>query len=649
MKDLIRITSVVPRLKIADPEYNASQIISYAAKAEAEGSNIMLFPELALTGYTCADLFFQSTLLSAVHNSISKIVAATKNNDSIIVFGAPLILRGQLYNTAVVTYGGLVHGLVPKTFLPNYNEFYEKRWFSSSKDLLFDSIEPSELGLTGDKLIPVGRDLVFSLDDGKTFAIEICEDLWTPLPPSSFLALNGAQIILNLSASNDIMNKRIYRRNLVLDQSSKCLSAYVYTSAGSDESTTDLVFSGHSVFALDGVLIKESDSNIINDYMLSADLDLGKIMIDRVKVTNFKDSTTLYGKLQPARYINIPKAEAKCDGKLLNVPKSPFIPEDIVERENYCRGIFNMQVTALKKRLSITGAKPVVGVSGGLDSTLALLVALMAVKELGKPASDVYGITMPCFGTSDRTHYNSSKLMSVLGISSAEINIKEACLLHFKDIGHDPDTCDLTFENAQARERTQILMDYAGKVGGLVVGTGDLSELALGWCTYNADHMSMYGVNSGVPKTMIRWIIASVMNDEIFKSASDVLTDIIDTPISPELLPPDKSGDISQVTEDIVGPYELHDFFLYYVIRYGFEPEKIYELSKIAFGDIYDNKTLLKWLKNFYKRFFTQQYKRNCQPDGVKAGPIGLSPRGDWRMPSDASASAWLIAVDKLK
>ena len=646
MKDVIRISSAVPRLKLADVDFNCTQIIDCTKKADAENGAVVLFPELALTGYTCGDLFFQDSLINAVAGGIDRIVNETASIGNVAVFGAPLKIRGQLYNVAIVTSGGRVHGIVPKTFLPNYNEFSEKRWFSSSKDLNCDSISSCELGLAGDYVIPVGRDIIFEFGRGITFGIEICEDLWTPLPPSSFLALSGAQIILNLSASNETVNKRSYRRALVLDQSLKCCSAYVYTSSGYYESTTDLVFSGHTVFALDGTLIAENKDKLSSDYILSADLDLGRINADRIRTTVFKDSTTLYGRYQLSRYVNISGINAESDGELIHVSPSPFL--DCDNKDEYCRDIFDMQVTALMRRLELTNTVPIVGVSGGLDSTLALLVSLEAVKRMGKKPADVHGITLPCFGTSGRTYNNAVKLMKTLGVSIREINIKDAVLAHFKDIGHDPDTLDLTYENAQARERTQVLMDYAGRVAGLVVGTGDLSELALGWCTYNADHMSMYSVNAGIPKTLISAVIGSLVSHGAFASAGDVLADILSTPISPELLPPDKSGAISQETENIVGPYELHDFYLYYIIRYGFEPEKIYELAKRAFKGVYDNKTLLKWLKNFYRRFFTQQFKRSCQPDGVKVTCISFSPRGDWRMPSDASAKLWLDAAEAL-
>ncbi len=648
IKDVIRISSAVPSLKLADVGYNCEQIKSYIQKAELEKSAIVLFPELALTGYTCGDLFFQDRMISAVEKAIGDIAVTTRDCKLAAVVGAPLKLRGQLYNTAVVISHGRVCAIVPKTFLPNYNEFYEKRWFSSSKDMSFDTISARELSLDGDYSIDVGRDIILEFANGYSFGIEICEDLWTPVPPSSFLALNGAQIILNLSASSETAMKRAYRRSLVLDQSSKCFSAYVYTSSGVDESTTDAVFSGHSIFALDGRLIKENKNSLESDYMISADIDLGIINSERIRVTNFKDATSLYGKYRPSRYVMLDTEAADSDGKYLSVQRSPFIPVDDAQKNDYCKAVFEMQVAGLKRRLELTGARPVVGVSGGLDSTLALLVSLEAVGRMGKSADYVCGITMPCFGTSDRTHNNSLMLMQSLGVSALEIPIGKAVISHFEDIGHAPDALDLTYENAQARERTQVLMDYAGKIGGLVVGTGDMSELALGWCTYNADHMSMYSVNAGVPKTLVGRIIESVMDTERFSQSSSVLKDVIATPISPELLPPDKKGKIAQVTEDIVGPYELHDFYLYYVIRFGFDPDKIYALAKLAFSGVYDNKTILKWLKNFYARFFTQQYKRNCQPDGVKVECISLSPRSDWRMPSDASARLWLDAVDAI-
>ena len=648
MKDVVRISSAVPKLKLADVKFNCEQIIAQAKRAYEEKSSIVLFPELALTGYTCGDLFFQDSLLYAVKDAISYIAKSLSDYDITLVFGAPLMLRGGLYNCAVTVCKGKIYGISVKTFMPNYNEFSEKRWFSSSKDLTFDNVNASELGLDSDYSFPIGRDLVFEYKNSVSFGVEICEDLWTPVPPSSFLALGGAQIILNPSASNETVYKREYRRKLVCDQASKCFAAYAYTSSGTDESTTDLVFSGHSVFSLNGEILAENEKILDNDYILSVDIDLGKIKSERVRTTVFKDSVSLYGKHQTVRYVSIDADVKESDAKLLHVSASPFIPESKDERAGYLGAIFDMQTEALKRRLELTGALPVVGVSGGLDSTLALLVAVNAVKRIGKSASAVHGITMPCFGTSGRTYNNSVELMKKLGVTYREISIKDAVLSHFKDMGHDPEVLDLTYENAQARERTQVLMDYAGKVGGLVVGTGDLSELALGWCTYNADHMSMYGVNAGVPKTVVRGVIEWLIESHGFEGVNSLLADVLDTPISPELLPPDKSGDISQVTQDLVGPYELHDFYIYYVIRYGFEPKKIFDLANVAFGDKYDRETLKKWLKSFYKRFFTQQFKRSCQPDGVKVERISLSPRGDFRMPSDASARLWLDEVEKL-
>ncbi len=646
MYDFLRAASIVPRLSVGDVEFNTAEIIKKAHEADKKGCDIMLFPELSLTGYTCGDLFFQSRLLSAVSDAIKKLLA--ENITGIMVVGAPISVRGQLYNTAVVMHNGKIIGIVPKTFLPNYNEFYEKRWFSSASDLSVDKICSEELGIGGDYDIPIGRDIIFGINAQTSFGVEICEDLWTPIPPGSFLAVNGAEIILNLSASNETISKRKYRRELISQQSARCVCGYVYASSGAGESTTDLVFSGHALIAESGKIIAENEKTVDGDYMLIQDIDFGKVKADRMKFKSFKDSAALYGSSQPCRHVGI-KAELRGDGTQYHIKKLPFVPSAKQSRQERCMDIFRMQTAGLKKRLEITGAKPVIGVSGGLDSTLALLVATAAIRALNRPVTDVYGITMPAFGTTERTFSNSLELMRTLGITSEEINIKEACIKHFEDIGHDGITPDLTYENVQARERTQVLMDYAGKIGGLVVGTGDLSELALGWCTYNADHMSMYGVNAGIPKTLVRWLIDSIAECGIFPGSTEVLRDIVDTPISPELLPPDEDGRISQQTEDIVGPYALHDFFLYNMIRYGFEPQKIFYMAKIAFSDDFSPEVILKWLKTFYRRFFSQQFKRSCLPDGVKIGSICLSPRGDWRMPSDASAKIWLDALEDIK
>ena len=646
MYDFCRVASVVPKILPGDTEFNTAEILKGIKKAEEKRADIVVLPELSITGYSCADLFFQKALYEGVKEGIKRIIK--EKSKAIIAIGAPVMIKGELYNAAVIIYNGKIRGIVPKTFLPNYNEFYEKRWFASSFDLDVDKINARELGLAEDYEICVSKNIIFNVNNETSFGVEICEDLWAPVAPSGFLSINGAEMILNLSASNEIAGKREERRELILQQSARCISGYIYTSSGEGESTTDMVFSGATIIAENGRLIYENKKKIDGDYVAVSDIDLGKIKADRLKIKGFKDSRTLFGKFEPAIYVNIDK-ELEGDGSLYEVKKLPFVPDKKEERLKRCMSIFSMQAEGLKKRLLVTGAKPVIGVSGGLDSTLALLVSVEAAKRLNMPTSDVWGITMPGFGTTGRTYNNSLKLMETLGISRKEIDIKEAVKKHFEDIGHDGKTPDLTFENAQARERTQVLMDFSGIVGGLLVGTGDLSELALGWCTYNADHMSMYGVNAGVPKTLIRWIIESIIEQDIFPKSREVLKDILDTPISPELLPPDADGKILQQTESIVGPYALHDFFLYYVIRYGFLPEKIYYLAKKAFGDDFSKDTILKWLKVFYRRFFTQQFKRNCQPDGVKIGSVSLSPRGDFKMPSDASFNIWLKNLEKIK
>lgn len=504
-----------------------------------------------------------------------------------------------------------------------------------------------ELGLDAEQAEPIalGTGLLFNAGSF-CFGAEICEDLWATVPPSSLLALNGAEVLINLSASNETISKRRYRRSLVQQQSAAQLGAYVYVSAGCTESTTDLIFSGHSLICENGRLLAENQKTIDSGYLLFSDIDLGKLRADRLKIKTFAQSAAQCG--SPCRQVEIPCKPAENNLEFYPVEKLPFVPSVKRDRAERCLGIFEMQVMGLKKRMDITRSRPVIGVSGGLDSTLALLVCTEAARRAGRPASDVVGITMPCFGTTSRTYQNSLKLMQSLGITALEIPIKNAVEQHFKDIDHPDDLFDLTFENAQARERTQVLMDYAGKIGGFVVGTGDLSELALGWCTYNADHMSMYGVNASIPKTLIRWMIESLAEGEVFPGCAKILMDVADTPISPELLPPDANGKIAQKTEDTVGPYALHDFFLYYVLRFGFTPEKIYFLACRAFCEDFDADTIKKWLKTFYRRFFTQQFKRSCLPDGVKVGSVCLSPRGDWRMPSDASAADWLARVETL-
>lgn len=651
MFDFIRAACAVPNVGVGDVDYNLSQILIKAGQAQEAKADILVFPELCITGYTCADLFFQKTLLDEAKLALVKLLETSRSWDFTTVVGMPVAVQNQLYNCAVVINNGRVDGIVPKTFMPNYSEFYELRWFSTSEELSEKTLPSALLDIPEPYDIPIGRDLVFNLNNRLRFGVEICEDLWTPIPPSTFLALGGAELIVNISASNEIIAKREYRRDLVRQQSARNICAYVYCSAGGTESTTDLIYSGHSLIAENGTLLKENEQLIDTDYLLVSDIDLGKIRADRMKKKCFKDSAILYGVNEPVRTVDCAglKNEFSGDGTLYSIHKLPFVPSSQKDRLERCLNIFRMQVAGLKKRLDHTKCKAVVGVSGGLDSTLALLVSADAARQLGRPLSDVIGITMPCFGTSDRTYQNSLELMKTLGVTSKEINIKQACELHYQDIGHDINQHDLTFENTQARERTQVLMDYAGKIGGLVVGTGDLSELALGWCTYNADHMSMYNVNGSIPKTLIRWMIDGIIQYNIFEPSSEVLKDIIDTPISPELLPPDANGKIAQQTEDIVGPYALHDFFLYYVVRYGFEPEKVFYLATLAFKEDFDQKTILKWLRVFYARFFAQQYKRSCQPDGVKVGSVSLSPRGDWRMPSDASAATWLKRIEALE
>lgn len=647
MFDYIRVASAVPKLSVGNVEYNTNEIIKKLDESVKNSTDVIVFPELCLTGYTCADLFFQKPLLNATNNAIKTLLEKSKTVSGIIIIGAPLDIQGQLYNCAVVINNGEVLGVVPKTFIPNYNEFYEKRWFNSANDLTVDEICSCELGLKDVYDIPVGNDLVFNINNEVKIGIDVCEDLWSPIPPSSYLSLAGAEVIFNLSASNETIAKRKYRKDLVTQQSARNICGYVYCSAGADESTTDLVFSGNSIIAENGVLVDENKELIDNDYIIYSDLDLQKIRFDRMKNKCFNDCAANFG--VDTRMVNYfdESAKLKSDGTLAKVYKLPFVPSAKKDRLERCMNIFQMQVAGLKKRLLVTNSKVVLGISGGLDSTLALLVCTLAMKQLNRPLTDVIGITMPCFGTTDRTYNNSLELMKTLGVTSVEINIKDACVGHFNDIGHDINVLDGTYENSQARERTQVLMDYASRVGGFVVGTGDLSELALGWCTYNGDHMSMYGVNVSIPKTLIRWMIDSLIDYNVFEKSTDVLKDILDTPISPELLPPDEKGEIKQQTEDIVGPYALHDFYLYYFMRFGFEPDKILYLAKIAFKDDFDEETIKKWLKTFVRRFFTQQFKRSCLPDGVKVGSICLSPRGDWRMPSDASVNEWLKTLDK--
>lgn len=646
MRGLVRVGAAVPSLALGNVKENMKRHLAMMREAKEKHVSIVTFPELSLTGYTCGDLFFQRRLLDDVTDAL--LALKDEMSEGILaVVGAPLEIEGALYNCAVVLHKGEIISAVPKTFLPNNGEFYEKRWFQSGDARRDASVAIPKLKTD------VCRQAIFEMEDGVRFGIELCEDLWAPLPPSTMLSVEGAEIILNLSASNELLSKREYRQQLISQQSARCQCGYVYVSAGMGESSSDLVFSGHSVIASCGTVIRESEGYLADNYLMTADIDIDRIRADRMKQSSFADCAAQVR----AMWKQEPNILRTMENALLpddaapdyHVSKHPFIPSDKASRQLRCAQILAMQATALARRLSVTGGKVVVGISGGLDSTLALLAACKAVDMLHLPRTNILGITMPCFGTTDRTYHNALDLMTSLGVSQREIPIHNAVRQHFADIGHDESDHSVTYENCQARERTQVLMDVANKIGAIVLGTGDLSEIALGWCTYNADHMSMYGVNSGVPKTLVRWVIQTAAENEAFSSSRECLQSILDTPISPELLPPDEKGNILQQTEDVVGPYALHDFFLYYAIRFGYPPKKVFDLCCIAFKDDFSCETILKWLKNFYRRFWTQQFKRNCMPDGVKIGSIALSPRGDWRMPSDAQYKAWMDECDCIK
>ena len=646
MRGLVRVGAAVPSLALGNVKENMKRHLAMMREAKEKHVSIVTFPELSLTGYTCGDLFFQRRLLDDVTDALLALKDEMPE-EILAVVGAPLEIEGALYNCAVVLHKGEIISAVPKTFLPNNGGFYEKRWFQSGDARRDASVAIPKLKTD------VCRQAIFETSDGVRFGIELCEDLWAPLPPSTMLSVEGAEIILNLSASNELLSKREYRQQLISQQSARCQCGYVYVSAGMGESSSDLVFSGHSVIASCGTVIRESEGYLADNYLMTADIDIDRIRADRMKQSSFADCAAQVR----AMWKQEPNILRTMENALLpddaapdyRVSKHPFIPSDKASRQLRCAQILAMQATALARRLAVTGGKVVVGISGGLDSTLALLAACKAVDMLQLPRTNILGITMPCFGTTDRTYHNALDLMTSLGVSQREIPIHNAVRQHFADIGHDESDHSVTYENCQARERTQVLMDVANKIGAIVLGTGDLSEIALGWCTYNADHMSMYGVNSGVPKTLVRWVIQTAAENEAFSSSRECLQSILDTPISPELLPPDEKGNILQQTEDVVGPYALHDFFLYYAIRFGYPPKKVFELCCIAFQDDFSCETILKWLKNFYRRFWTQQFKRNCMPDGVKIGSIALSPRGDWRMPSDAQYKAWMDECDCIK
>lgn len=647
----VRVAAAVPELKVAGCSYNAGKIIELIREAEASGVQMVVFPELSLTAYTCADLFQQELLMEKALDALKTVAESTKGLNVLAIIGLPLMVDNQLFNCAAVLQKGEILGIVPKTYIPGYKEFYEKRWFASGNRA------KNQFVRLFDKEIPFGPDLIFEADGRNKvcFGVEICEDLWAPIPSSSYQAIAGAVILFNLSASNEIIGKSEYRRQLVALQSGKFSAGYVYASSGVDESTTDMVFGGHAMIAENGKILSESERFLRKGHMIISEIDTQKLLNERIRLTSFMESTHTCSfrrvafSLKPLA-LEDQTADIGVQSLFRKVDPYPFIPSNNTVRENRCREIFSIQTAGLAKRLAHTGMKnAVLGISGGLDSTLALVVTAKTFDLLDIPRKNITAVTMPGFGTTDRTYENALKLIKSFGAELREIDIKQACLQHFADIGHDPDLHDVTYENVQARERTQILMDIANKQNGLVIGTGDLSELALGWCTYNGDHMSMYSVNSGIPKTLVRYMIHWAADNVTEQDTAGVLRSILDTPITPELLPPDSSGSIKQKTEELIGPYELHDFFIYHTLRYGAAPKKLLFLAKHAFKGVYDVDTISHWLRLFYKRFFSQQFKRSCLPDGPKVGTISLSPRGDWRMPSDATAELWMKELEQGK
>ena len=636
----VKVAAAVPLVQVADCFYNIEKIEGLMRQASEKGVQIIAFPELSVTGYTCLDLFAQQTLLDGAEEALLQLVSNTADLDILTIVGVPLRTENRLINAAVVFQKGAIRGVVPKTYLPNYKEFQEQRWFTSVTELRESTIS------IGEEEYPMGSHLLFR--SGRlTAGIEICEDLWVPVPPSSLLAMEGANIIFNLSASNELIGKHAYLRSLICQQSARCMAGYVYASSGFGESSTDLVFAGNGIIAENGNLLTESPRFTMEEQLVISEIDIETLQNDRQVNTSFMYGTS-----------GLPKEKAQVvdfqvripDGFSLTRPVDPhpFTPSGEALKER-CEEIFHIQVAGLAKRLVHAHAQTaVVGISGGLDSTLALLVTVMTFDALKMPRGQIIGITMPGFGTTDRTYTNACDLIRSLGVTLKEIPIKEACLQHFRDIDHDPSVHDVTYENSQARERTQLLMDVANQKNGLVIGTGDLSELALGWATYNGDHMSMYGVNGSIPKTLVKYLVEWVANHKVDDASRLTLLDIVDTPISPELIPADENGNIKQKTEDLVGPYELHDFFLYHFLRFGSHPSKIYFLAQKAFAGIYDNATVKKWLYTFFRRFFQQQFKRSCLPDGPKVGSVSLSPRGDWRMPSDAVSRLWLEEIERI-
>lgn len=635
-----RVAAAVPEVALADPESNTRRIVSLAEKCASRHAMLAVFPELCTTGYTCADLFSQSQLIRQAASQLSEIADATRNLEMIIAAGAPLFRLGKLYNCAVFIHKGEIIAALPKTYLPNYGEFYEKRWFSSGAGIRNSSI------MINGKEIPFGTDILVRCGNA-VIGAEICEDLWAPIPVSSYAALAGANVIVNLSASNEVISKHEYLLQTIKSTSARCIAGYVYASAGNGESSTDLSFSGNAIICENGKIAASSERFAHQEAFEIYDLDLEMIDNHRQKSTSWSDCSSLHH--EHFRIIDADCKDTRQPGDIIHsYSPTPFVPPAEMQRE-VSKEIISIQVAGLMQRLrAIRCSKAVVGISGGLDSTLALLVTAEAFDRLGIDRSNIIGITMPGFGTTVRTHTNADSLMDLLGVTSLEIPINNAVSLHFSDIGHDPETKDVTYENSQARERTQILMDYANKINGIVIGTGDLSESALGWATYNGDHMSMYAVNASIPKTLVRYLVEYFAASASDSRLSDILRDIIDTPISPELIPADDKGNIAQKTEELVGPYILHDFFLYHVMRNGFGPKKILAISRIAFSGITPDEEIKKNLTTFFRRFFSQQFKRSCMPDSPKVGNVCLSPRGDWRMPSDASSSLWTDACNGL-
>ena len=635
----ITVAAAIPSVKVADCDYNIEQIITQVTEAEEKGVEIIVFPELCVTGYTCQDLFRQATLLEHAELGIVRLLGHTRKMNIIAIVGIPVIVGDLLLNCAAVIQNGSILAMIPKTYLPNYNEFYEKRWFASSQDL-----RETQIRYAGKTINITPEPLLVRTVDNVLFGVEICEDVWAPTPPSNRLALSGADLIFNLSASDELVGKHDYLKGLLAQQSARTITGYIYSGSGYGESTQDVVYGGNALIYENGVLLEEADRFSLNPQMVVNQIDIERLRSERRTNSTYVNAQ----RGNNAIIVDALPVDSRTFTLLRTIDPHPFIPVQ-TDMQRSCEEIISIQSCGLAKRIAHTNSKNlIIGISGGLDSTLALLICVNTFDMLQLDRKGIIGVTMPGFGTTDRTYQNALTLMNNLGITVKEINIAKAVTQHFQDIGHDPQTHDVTYENSQARERTQILMDLTNQIGGFVVGTGDLSELALGWATYNGDHMSMYGVNASIPKTLIRYLVRYFAEFKVDDSSKKVLFDIIDTPISPELIPGDEKGNINQKTEDLVGPYELHDFFLYYFLRFGFSPKKIYFLAQHAFKGMYDDTIIKKWLSTFIRRFFAQQFKRSCLPDGPKVGSVSLSPRGDWRMPSDAVSRMWIKECEEL-